>query len=330
MMWASSGGGGGWEAPASPALGRKGANAEGWAGANNTLSPSTRHNKPQAVAASFPGDVHSAVSAGKSAEEVRRAIEERARALAGSIEQAGRAAAVNEPAAPDAGKKKESSLQAAIRLRRPDLVSLLLEHGASVRGVDCGPEHGYDHDRTPLAVCVVHGDAGGVRALLRSGQHDPRATFTIDLPWRGPCCPSYGGATAAHLCLFGPARSPSRAPRLEALEVLVREGGADVDARDERGQTPLMLLSHAQGDHAERALDLLLRLGADPNARSWSARGDPRSGPDESPLTALRCSRASRGRRRGRRRHRRRSCCPACASSWPRARARRASRTNEA
>jgi ankyrin repeat protein len=60
--------------------------------------------------------------------------------------------------------------------------------------------------------------------------------------------------------------APSPPPQLASLEALVREGKADVNARDEHGRTPLNWVTDASGDKAA-AVDLLVRLGADVNAR---------------------------------------------------------------
>jgi hypothetical protein len=92
--------------------------------------------------ATFGGRVHAAVAAGESAERVRRAIDECAQQ--GDDER--RALAVNEP-----GEGDEMPLVAAHRLRRGDLVELLLEEGA-----DAGKVLGEEgRPTTALALCVV-------------------------------------------------------------------------------------------------------------------------------------------------------------------------------
>jgi ankyrin repeat protein len=92
---------------------------------------------------------------------------------------------------------------------------------------------------------------------------------------------------------------PPPAPRLDLLELLVRTGGADVKARDTYDETPLIWLGRAGGDDLERALDLLLELGADVRVRSQTnvdtySRGDDGTrrreatrAPDVMPLQAL-------------------------------------------
>jgi len=60
-------------------------------------------------------------------------------------------------------------------------------------------------------------------------------------------------------------------PRLACLEVLVREGGLGVDARDNVGKTPLHWASYAESDPIA-SVDLLVRLGAVVHARDKCGR----------------------------------------------------------
>jgi hypothetical protein len=78
--------------------------------------------------------------------------------------------------------------------------------------------------------------------------------------------------TAAHLCLTPPRLSddvPRPPPQLACLELLVQEGKADINATDDRNDTPLHWLTAyvPPGDAHLAALDLLVRLGADVDAR---------------------------------------------------------------
>jgi ankyrin repeat protein len=190
--------------------------------------------------------VYHSVAAGDTAARLRRVIAECAQ---GSDER--RARAVNKP-----GDDGEKPLEAASRLKRGDLVGALVETGANVRVLASGLA-------TPIAVCCAWGQAKSVRALLRAG-HDPSETFRYN-PACG-WCPNCGyRCSNLHLCLGSPAK-------LECLEALVVEGGADVNARDQFGRTPLFWLEAANDSKA--ALDLLLRLGADVNAHKWANTQD--------------------------------------------------------
>jgi ankyrin repeat protein len=175
-----------------------------------------------------------------------------------------RAEAVNETG----GEENEKPLHAARRLRRWDLVGLLLEEGADASGVMGGDYR----PTTALALCVCHDLPDTLRALLRKG-HDANqrlVSFANDLP-----AASHRGRTLAHVCVGPPRLSPSTVPpppRLACLEALVREGGARVDARDKNGCTPLHWAAHSENYRAAAAVDLLVRLGADVNARDAEGR----------------------------------------------------------
>jgi alanyl-tRNA synthetase len=109
--------------------------------------------------------VYRAVAAGESAEQVLRVIEEVAQ---GSDET--RALAVNKKGE----ESDETPLAAAHRLRRGDLVGALVEAGADVGGVFGGGPW------TPVAVCIVYGQAESVSALLKAG-HDPNERISWDM-----------------------------------------------------------------------------------------------------------------------------------------------------
>jgi len=210
-----------------------------------------------------PGDdddglsrVYHAVASGASKAELRRVIEECAQG-----DDQRRAQAVNH-----SSTATETPLQAAHRQRRGDLVGALVEAGADVDGI-------FNGKLTPLAVCIAYGQVESVRALLRAG-HDANE----EIEWH----PLYGSGDAfssnpAHFCLAPPPLGlPSDRvvgynkkigePQLGCLEVLLREGGADVDARDSRGQTPIFRLARfgsSYDDEEEKAArDLLVSAGA--------------------------------------------------------------------
>ena len=108
------------------------------------------------------GLVHADVRAGKSAEEVRRAID----ACAPPGDERRRALAVNEAVKTRWGD--ETPLLGAHRMGRGDLVGLLLEDGADA-GEVCTVG---DHRMTALALCAHHDLPETLRVLLRKG-HDP-------------------------------------------------------------------------------------------------------------------------------------------------------------
>jgi hypothetical protein len=216
------------------------------------------------------GRVHRAVAAGLSEVEVRRAIIDCAQ---GSAER--RVAAVNQARrleVEDALNQKrlidETPLRAAHRLGRGDLVGVLLEAGADVSVPFWGGR------ATALVLCVAYGQVEALRALLLQGRNAKRRVeYLPHDPLSGiPRNPSVS-STLAHLCVAPPRVSPDAPtppPQLACLEVLVREGGADVNARTLGGMTPLHWVTRfAQrvNDHHLAALDLLVRLGADVDAR---------------------------------------------------------------
>jgi len=196
--------------------------------------------------------VYNAVSSGASEAELRRVIEECAQG-----DDRRRVQAVN---------RGDTPLQAAHRQKRGDLVGALVEAGADVGGI-------FNRKVTPLAVCVAYGQVESVRALLRAG-HDANE----NVGWR----PWYSSGddvfcTPAHFCLAPPPLGlPSDRvvgynkkigePQIGCLEVLLQEGGADVDARDFNGDTPIFLLAQfgsSYNDEEEKAArDLLVSAGA--------------------------------------------------------------------
>lgn len=195
--------------------------------------------------------VNDAVASGCTAQQLRRVFDRVAR---GSDEK--RKAAANRKSS-----KKESPLQVAHRSHRGDLVGTLLAAGASASSLF----KTYRANALELSICYDQPEA--VRALLRSGApanaliacHEDS---TIGSAGRGTC-------SLLHACLVPPVRAsgdPRPPPRLGCLEILVKEGGADVNARDSYGYTPLHQLIKLRNPHP--AFRLLISLGADVNAQS--------------------------------------------------------------
>jgi len=222
--------------------------------------------------------VYEAVVAGKSAAELRAIIEECAvgsgtRQARGVAVEQRRLAALNAAVAPPPpARKKELPLAAARRLRRLELICVLVEKGAKVEPV-------FGRGATPLAVCIACGEENGaeasVRALLQQGA-DASAPVGIAWPHDPRWCfkPGERTCTAAHLCV-GPCRvfdalGGGGPARLRCLDALLREGGGAPDlvinAVDSCDLTPLAWLGDRfEADDAETWLAPLLELGADPN-----------------------------------------------------------------
>jgi ankyrin repeat protein len=210
--------------------------------------------------------VYRAVSAGESEQEVRRLIEACAVGSATRLDaRKRRAAAVNRSSSEGSG---ETPLQAAHRLNRGDLVGALLEHGAEADDLfDSG-------ECDALALCIHYNEVGTLRALLGAGC-DPNKKLAY-----GGCDTLEGSGglvfcRAAHLCILPPRRSssdPLPEPRLQCLEVLVREFGADVDGRDQSNSAPTLWLAEAAPEHHKSALDALISLGADLDASGVEGR----------------------------------------------------------
>lgn len=168
------------------------------------------------------------------------------------------AAAINAPGRNAETHAAETPIEAARRLGRDDLVFLLIMHGADPWVLRNGTS-------LDLIECILGGQVDRLRDLLEQGALDGNAPVFPGTP------PFFA---AVHACvdvslqfrlrqLWRLTQPPVSAcvPRLDVLETLVLEGGADVNARDAQGRTVLHLLGR---DPA--ALQRVLALGADVHA----------------------------------------------------------------
>ncbi len=158
-------------------------------------------------------------------------------------------------------------LDRAARIRRADLVKLLIDHGADPSQVIPGP-------------WVVDGAIAGLLAAGAANIGDSRwvrLSCSADIRSRS------GGASLARAFLdFGadvnapqadgryPLHAAAKAGFLETMELFL-DRGARVDARDRQGETPLHhILKGGLGADVIAAMQLLLEAGAD-----IDAAGDP-------------------------------------------------------
>jgi hypothetical protein len=161
----------------------------------------------------------------------------------------------------------DTPLCAAHRRRDGPLVGALLEAGAADASF-------FAPSGNALALAIHHGQIDAVRALLRSERHDADEKVALTTTSRFEPEPDLSCfARPAHLAVVPPPWASYSAvhppPQLEILTILGHEFSANMNGRDHRGQTPLHWLHHVSGgsEHRERALDALLALGADTEAR---------------------------------------------------------------
>jgi len=225
------------------------------------------------------GCVLRAVQARVSAGALRRVIEDYAAGGTGTprSREERRLAAVNYRTREH--DRDVTPLYVASSSGRGDLVGALLEAGADAKAA-FGP------NCSPLALAIHHGQTDTLRALLRSGRHHaeeelaygPRSTLEGAVRQGVWCRPVHVAAAPPRWPTLD---SPQPPPNLAALEVLVREFGADVNARSSSQFTPMIWIYWAnRGPLApsaerllkvERAIDALVALGADIDARSESS-----------------------------------------------------------
>jgi hypothetical protein len=195
------------------------------------------------------GRVHDAVCSNCSADELRAVIEQVARGSG-----ARRKAAVDKRGKHPGTGEEESPLAAAARLQRTDLICVLLESGAAFELIPgCS--------QTALSICVLYAEPESVRKLLRAGAdaNEQVAPFVANAEHETEAAGLF--FRPVHLCT----PSSLHTQRLACLEVLAREGGADINARaSPSGETALHWLAGARNyPEPDRAVDLFISLDAD-------------------------------------------------------------------
>jgi hypothetical protein len=123
-------------------------------------------------------------------------------------------------------------------------------------------------NQSPFTLCTYYGLIDSLRALLRN----PRRRRSLDVEEEIHFDPDDESrfVRPVHCCIVGvPHSSSSHENALRALEILVKEGGADVNGRDSRGCTAMHGLAFAaHHPQLEAAFRLLVSSGADVHARN--------------------------------------------------------------
>jgi ankyrin repeat protein len=172
----------------------------------------------------------------------------------------------------------QSALSLAAWHGRTDVLQLFAERGVEL------PQQGVD----AMAVDCTLGDFHGVRARLADNDHE-REAFMAQLPAFTARCAGNGSLAPLGVLLqlvptvdvrwaegdgywdVAPDSTPLHVAAWRAQHSVVRqlvEAGADVDATDGRGRTPLMravdacVRSYWQGRRRPTSVDVLLRAGA--------------------------------------------------------------------
>eukprot|EP00752_Nemacystus_decipiens_P003937 g3605.t1 len=152
-----------------------------------------------------------------------------------------------DPSARYGNNLKVSPLQLACSSKDATMTRTLLKHGADVKGSD-----GFGF--TALHWAAYRGEPCVIDALIEAGADTEARSSRV---WLAGHQDSHVGLTPLHIAAFFRRSSTPR------MAVLIRRG-ADVNARDGNGQTPLHLIAAAAGRKSSvAASDFLLRRGAD-------------------------------------------------------------------
>lgn len=144
--------------------------------------------------------------------------------------------------------EKMPVLNLAVQKYQYDQLPALVAAGADMRRT--APDTGFT-----AIMQAVHNDAAGViHTLVRLG---------ADINGRGGAGTAHAGQTALHLAAQSDHRNT-------VTDMLLRLG-ADLELRDAKGRTPLMI---AIDGGNRRVAEILLKAGADPNARNAQENGE--------------------------------------------------------
>lgn len=156
---------------------------------------------------------------------------------------------VNEPGLePNGDMGKIPPLNLAVQKYQYQMIAMLAAAGADLHRVT--PGNGF----TPLMQAVNNDAASAIATLVRAG---------ADINARAPAGAAHAGMAPLHLA----AQSDTRNTVTDTLLQL----GADIEQRDERGRTPLMIAIEAGN---RRTTECLLKAGANPDARNPKADGE--------------------------------------------------------
>ena len=143
--------------------------------------------------------------------------------------------------------KRETPLLAAIARYKPKLVKRLLELGA-----DLSAATGAYGERTVLHIAALHDRAEIAGILVDAG-------MSMEYP------DTVYGWTALHLAVYQARR------RHETVRMLLAKG-ANVNATDDMGRTPLHIALEYGGRFRQQLLEILLAGGADLSAKTFDGK----------------------------------------------------------
>lgn len=161
-----------------------------------------------------------------------------------------------DPSARYGNNLKVSPLQLACSSRDATMTRTLLKYGADVKSSD-----GFGF--TALHWAAYRGEPCVIDALIEAGADTEARSSQV---WLAGHQDSHTALTPLHIAAFF---RRSSSPR---MAVLIQRG-ADINARDGRGQTPLHLIAAAAGrENSIAASDFLLRRGADETVKDVYGR----------------------------------------------------------